>query len=654
MSLCAGRLKALTYGVKFDERFLDEIKSRLRLSDVIGRSVKLRRSGREYVGLSPFGKEKTPSFYVNDEKGFFHDFSSGKHGDLIGFLQETERLTFREAVERLAAEAGLALPAEDPRQAEVEHKRQGLLDWTELAAKWFEAQLKRPAGEAAREYLLRRGLPEDQWARFRLGFAPSGRTGLKDYLIAKGAHPAELIDAGLLIAPEDGGAPYDRFRDRIIFPITDGRGRVVSFGGRAMDPEARAKYLNGPETTVFHKGSLLYGLYEARRLLHVGERGGAEAALVVVEGYMDVIACQRADIAAVAPMGTALTEEQMAVLWRLHPEPTLCFDGDGAGRRAAYRSLERALPLLKPGRSFKFALVSGGKDPDDVLRDQGAAALKAQLAATRPFVEVLFEHAQTAAGELDTPERRTSLKSELRKLAATIADRDLSEAYKQDLLDRFRVLTAPSQEAVSFAADVLSRHRWAKDATRRLDKQGISRGGPSPEGRAAAKRLTTAFRPVTAAVAQAIIRDPDLIDAHFETLEAQGFGDPYLESFAKEVIRLRLSYPALDSQGFGRHLASSGFADILAEIARAAALAKALFLQPDIPAERARALWSHAYEQLIRKATLDRALYDAKSDLEPDVRVIKQLKTERDAVDRNIRSGEVLIETAVSPSEMLH
>ncbi len=640
--------------MKFDERFLDEIKSRLRLSDVIGRSVKLRRSGREYVGLSPFGKEKTPSFYVNDEKGFFHDFSSGKHGDLIGFLQETERLTFREAVERLAAEAGLALPAEDPRQAEVEHKRQGLLDWTELAAKWFEAQLKRPAGEAAREYLLRRGLPEDQWARFRLGFAPSGRTGLKDYLIAKGAHPAELIDAGLLIAPEDGGAPYDRFRDRIIFPITDGRGRVVSFGGRAMDPEARAKYLNGPETTLFHKGSLLYGLYEARRLLHVGERGGAEAALVVVEGYMDVIACQRADIAAVAPMGTALTEEQMAVLWRLHPEPTLCFDGDGAGRRAAYRSLERALPLLKPGRSFKFALVSGGKDPDDVLRDQGAAALKAQLAATRPFVEVLFEQAQTAAGDLDTPERRTSLKSELRKLAATIADRDLSEAYKQDLLDRFRVLTAPSQEAVSFAADVLSRHRWAKDATRRLDKQGISRGGPSPEGRAAAKRLTTAFRPVAAAVAQAIIRDPDLIDAHFETLEAQGFGDPYLESFAKEVIRLRLSYPALDSQGFGRHLASSGFADILAEIARAAALAKALFLQPDIPAERARALWSHAYEQLIRKATLDRALYDAKSDLEPDVRVIKQLKTERDAVDRNIRSGDVLIETAASPSEMLH
>ena len=640
--------------MKFDERFLDEIKGRLRLSDVIGRSVKLRRSGREYVGLSPFGKEKTPSFYVNDEKGFFHDFSSGKHGDLIGFLQETERLTFREAVERLAAEAGLALPAEDPRQAEVEHKRQGLLDWTELAAKWFEAQLKRPAGDAARDYLNRRGLPQDQWARFGLGFAPSGRNGLKDYLIAKGAHPAELIEAGLLIAPEDGGAPYDRFRDRIIFPITDGRGRVVSFGGRATDPEARAKYLNGPETSLFHKGSLLYGLYEARRLLHVGERGGAEAALVVVEGYMDVIACQRADIAAVAAMGTALTEEQMAVLWRLHPEPTLCFDGDGAGKRAAYRSIDRALPLLKPGRSFKFALVSGGKDPDDVLRDQGAAALKAQLATTRPFVEVLFEQAQTVAGDLDTPERRTSLKAELRKLAASIADRDLSDAYKQDLLDRFRLLTAPSQDAVRSAANTLSQHRWAKGAKGRLDKQGISSGGPSPEGRAAARRLTTAFRPVAAAVAQAVVRDPDLIDSHFETLEAQGFGDPLLESFAQEVIRLRLSHPALDSAGFGRHLASSGFAEMLAEISRAADQARALFLQPDIPAERARALWSHAFEQLIRKATLDRALGDAKSDLEPDVRVIIQLKAERDAVDRDIRSGEVLLETAAPASEMLH
>jgi len=213
--------------VRFDDRFLEEIKSRLRLSDVIGRSVKLRRQGREYVGLSPFSKEKTPSFYVNDEKGFFHDFSSGKHGDLISFLQETERLSFMEAVERLASEAGVALPAHDPRAAEHEKARQGLSEWLELACKWFEAELRRPVGAEARAYLARRGLPESEWARFGLGYSPPGRTALKDYLIAKGAAPRELVDAGLLIAPEDGGAPYDRFRERIIFPITDQRGRVV-------------------------------------------------------------------------------------------------------------------------------------------------------------------------------------------------------------------------------------------------------------------------------------------------------------------------------------------------------------------------------------------------------------------------------------------
>ena len=242
---------------RFDEHFLEEIKSRLRPSDVIGRTVKLRKQGREYVGLSPFQKEKTPSFYVNDDKGMFFDFSSNKTGDLITFLQETERLTFSEAVERLAAEAGVPLPAVDPRGAAEEKVRQGLGEWLELAAQWFEGELKRPGGRDARAYLEGRGLPEAEWGRFRIGFSPAkskdgGRTALKDYLIAKGARPGELIEAGLLIAPEEGGAPYDRFRDRIIFPIADVRGRVVSFGGRAMDPQARAKYLNGPETPVFH------------------------------------------------------------------------------------------------------------------------------------------------------------------------------------------------------------------------------------------------------------------------------------------------------------------------------------------------------------------------------------------------------------------
>jgi DNA primase len=233
-----------------------------------------------------------------------------------------------------------------------------------------------PGWRGARDYLLRRGLPEAEWARFGLGFAPESRSGLKDALVQRGARPADLVEAGLLIMPEGGGSPYDRFRNRLIFPIQDTRGRVVSFGGRALDPEAAAKYLNGPESPLFHKSRTLYGLPEARRLIGAASQGGEGSRLTVVEGYMDAIACHRAGVPAVAPMGTALTEEQMDILWRLDPEPVLCFDGDGAGRRAASNAIDRALPRLQPGRSFRFVALEGAKDPDDLLREQGPAALR--------------------------------------------------------------------------------------------------------------------------------------------------------------------------------------------------------------------------------------------------------------------------------------
>ena len=600
--------------MRFDERFLDEIKSRLRLSDVIGRTVKLRRSGREYVGLSPFAKEKTPSFYVNDEKGFFHDFSSGKHGDLIGFLMETERLTFPEAVERLAAEAGVPMPAPDPQAAQVEAKRAGLTEWMELAARWFEAELRRPPGETARAYLARRALPEADWPRFRLGYSPSGRTALKDYLIAKGAHPSELVEAGLLIAPEDGGAPYDRFRDRIIFPIADARGRIVSFGGRALDPEAKAKYLNGPETGLFHKGLLLYGLPEARRLLHAGQVGGGGSAevspLVVVEGYMDAIACQRADIAAVAPLGTALTEEQMELLWRLHPEPTLCFDGDKAGQRAASRAIDRALAKLKPGRSFKFALLTGGKDPDDVLRDQGPVALKEQLAHTKPFVAALFEREQ-AAEPLDTPERRAGLKARLRQAAASIEDKDLGQAYREELLARFdHLFKRETATAQPFAFNGPRRKRPPS----RWDEPAYLTAPSTPQGKAAAKSLQTALGPTAAAVAEGAIRNPQWLDDQIEAVEAYGFGDPALQDLASEIIRLRLTGEeggaALDTQGLVRHLADLGYGLILAEITKAARKSGAPFLASETSdgPHDSHGLWTQAFEVLTRMAALENAL----------------------------------------------
>ncbi len=618
--------------MRFDDRFLEELKARLRPSDVIGRSVKLKRQGREFVGLSPFTKEKSPSFFVNDDKGFFHDFSSGKHGDIITFLQETERLSFPEAVERLAAEAGMQMPAEDPQAAEREQKRQGLTDWMDLAQKWFAANLRRSAGKAAREVLEKRGLPEDQWERFGLGFAPETRGGLKDALVQRGARPAELVEAGLLIAPEGGGQPYDRFRDRLMFPILDARGRIVSFGGRAMNPDDRAKYLNGPESPLFHKGSTLYGLPEARRIL--GAESKSDRAIVVVEGYMDVIACQRAGLPAVAPMGTALTEEQMALLWRVSSEPVLCFDGDGAGQRAAYRVIERALPLLKAGRSFRFALLEGGQDPDDILREKGAPALRQALDDTRPFAEILFKR-EAEVEVLDTPERRAGLKGRLRDAAGAIQDRDLAEQYRRELFDRFDALfPARSQRPASRGQTVGG--RWKPGPPPTL--------GQTAEGAQAMHSLSRSIEPVAAALAHGAIDDPERMDDYLEAIAAHGFGEPALDGLAQELVRLRFADQengqSLDSAAVRRHLALSGHDALVREVEKAAAKSGAPFLAANAPLAEARTRWSQAFDALTRVAALEDALVSARAVPGQD-EAFRRLKAERDALRRAIKAGTI-------------
>ena len=618
--------------MRFDDRFLEELKARLRPSDVIGRSVKLKRQGREFVGLSPFTKEKSPSFFVNDDKGFFHDFSSGKHGDVISFLQETERLSFPEAVERLAAEAGMQMPAEDPQAAEREQKRQGLTDWMDLAQKWFAANLRRSVGKAAREVLHNRGLPEDQWERFGLGYAPETRGGLKDALVQRGARPVELVEAGLLIAPEGGGQPYDRFRDRLMFPILDARGRIVSFGGRAMNPDDRAKYLNGPESPLFHKGSTLYGLPEARRIL--GAESRSDRAIVVVEGYMDVIACQRAGIPAVAPMGTALTEEQMALLWRVSSEPVLCFDGDGAGQRAAYRSIERALPLLKAGRSFRFALLEGGQDPDDILREKGAPALRHALDEPKPFAEVLFKR-EAEVEILDTPERRAGMKGRLRQAAATIQDKDLSEQYRRELFDRFDALF-PARSQGPQARGQSVGGRWKPGPPPRL--------GQTAEGAQAMHSLSRSIEPVAAALAHGAIEDPERMDDYLEAIAAHGFGEPALDGLAQALVRLRFADQengqSLDSAAVRRHLALSGHDALVREVEKAAAKSGAPFLAANAPLAEARTRWSQAFDALTRVAALEDALVSARAVPGQD-EAFRRLKAERDALRRAIKAGTI-------------
>jgi DNA primase len=624
--------------MRFDENFLDELKSRLRPSDVIGKSVKLRRQGREWVGLSPFNKEKSPSFYVNDQKGFFHDFSSGKHGDIISFLQETERLSFNEAVERLARDAGMALPVQSPAQQAVEAKSRSLQDFMDLAAKWYAARLHDKTREAqiARDYLKRRGLSDEDIATFGLGYAPKERTGLKDALMQRGATPQELVECGLLIQPEGSGSSFDRFRERLMFPIHDARERIVSFGGRALNPDEKAKYLNGPETVLFHKGQMLFGLPGALRIL------GAESqksALVVVEGYMDVLACQRAKIAAVAPMGTALTEEQIDLLWRRHPEPTLCFDGDDAGKRAAYRALDRALPKLKPGRSFKVCFLPQGQDPDDMLREKGALALREAIAQTSNFVEVLFKR-ESEAEPLDTPEHKAGLKKRLRALAALIEDKDLAEAYRQDLLGRYDGLFAKPAQGVasySYGQQPFVPHKKGTKFTRFNEPPPTTE-----ESKRAAKALSRALDPLSAALAQGLLDNPEWLDDHTEALNDYGLGDEALAPLVKAIITLSFTKTGLDKASLSRHLDAIGLGALRSEISKAALKSRVPFLAPDIALADAHAQWLKSFDAVARLTALDRALNSAKEQVFTDF--YSRLKLERDGLRRALKTGDIWLD----------
>jgi DNA primase len=423
--------------MRFTPQFLDELRARLPVSEVVGRRVKLKKAGREWKGLSPFQQEKTPSFTVNDQKGFYHDFSSGRHGDIITFLMETEGVSFTEAVERLAAMAGLALPAVTPDAAHHEQRRKTLHDVMELAAKFFADTLASRNGARARGYLADRAISPATQLQFRLGYASAERFSLKEHLGSHGISVEDMVEAGLLIAADDIPLPYDRFRDRVMFPITDARGRVIAFGGRALEKDVPAKYLNSPETTLFHKGNNLYNLASSRLAAHNG------SPLVVVEGYVDVIAMVSAGFpATVAPLGTALTENQLALLWRMADEPILCFDGDKAGQKAAWRAADLALPHLLPGKSLRFALLPDGQDPDDLARTGGRSAIEDVIGAARGLADVIWAR-EVEGGSFATPERRAALEKRIGEICNTIGDEVVRRYYRQDFGGRLQRNFAP-------------------------------------------------------------------------------------------------------------------------------------------------------------------------------------------------------------------
>ncbi|MEH2471916.1 DNA primase [Nitrobacteraceae bacterium AZCC 2161] len=423
--------------MRFTPQFLDDLRARLPVSEVVSKRVKLKKAGREWKGLSPFQQEKSPSFFVNDEKGFYHDFSSGKHGDIISFLMETDGCSFPEAVERLAQMAGVALPAATPDAARHEQRRKTLYDVMDLAAKFFADTLTSRNGAKARGYLADRQISPSVQLQFRLGYAPAERFALKEYLGAAGIPVVDMVEAGLLVGGDDIPVPYDRFRDRVMFPITDLRGRVIAFGGRALEKDISAKYLNSPETPLFHKGDNLYNFPTARTASHNG------AVLVVVEGYVDVIAMVGVGFAAtVAPLGTALTENQLQLLWKMADEPILCFDGDKAGQKAAWRAAEVALPHLKPGKSLRFALLPEGQDPDDLARSGGRIAVEEVISAARSLSDLIWARA-IEGGDFATPERRAALEARINELANGIRDDVVKKYYRQDLAERLHRTFAP-------------------------------------------------------------------------------------------------------------------------------------------------------------------------------------------------------------------
>ena len=560
--------------MRFTPRFLEELRDRVRVTDIVGRKVKLVRRGRNQLGLCPFHSEKSPSFSVNADKGFYHCFGCGAHGDIITFVMETEGLSFPEAVEQLANDAGIALPARDDRDEEREKARRSLYDVMELAAAFFESELKGPRGAKARIYLDGRQLTGELVAPFRLGFAPDSRTALKEHLAAKGVSSDEMAEAGLVLAPDDGGAPYDRFRGRVIFPITDLRGRVIAFGGRTLDPEGKPKYLNSPETPLFKKSTVLFNLGPARKAASQG------AALIAVEGYVDVIALVVAGFAgAVAPLGTALTEEHLQMMWRIAPEPILCFDGDAAGIKAAQRGIDLTLPLLEPGQSLRFALLPGGQDPDDLIRARGSPAMQAVLDDAVGLADMLWRR-EVENADLSTPERRAGAEKKLMACLHEIGEPKVREYYRSMMQERLRALFAPAS-AQRAEGGQGRREAWGQG--RFSPRQGFKpeRPGARPSWTppvsdavrrsAAGRGLGRSLNPsgiAEEALVMAALTHPFLLDEFPETFATLPIAEPQLDKLRRELLHAASFEKTLDSQGLRDHLTQRGFGELCERLER--------------------------------------------------------------------------------------
>ncbi|MFD1107557.1 DNA primase [Sphingobium olei] len=517
-------------------QWLDELRARTSLSTLIGKTVKVQKAGREYKACCPFHNEKTPSFTINDEKGFYHCFGCGAHGDAIRWMTDHRGLPFMEAVKELAAGAGMEVPAADPRAAKRAEQAKGLHEAMAAAQGFFEEQLAGIDGGEARAYLARRGISDAIRRTFGFGYSPDSRGKLKSAL--KDFGEPMLVEAGLLIDPDGERDAYDRFRGRLMFPIRDIRGRVIAFGGRILG-QGEPKYLNSPDTPLFDKGRTLYNIDKASPASRQSGR------VIVVEGYMDVIALAQAGFPeSVAPLGTALTEHQIERLWKMVEVPILCFDGDAAGQKAAIRAATRALPLLRPGHSLCFATLPAGQDPDDLIRASGPRAMEEVLAGAQSLIDRLWTH-EVAASPLDTPEQKAALKQRLRARSDAIQHPDVRAHYAHEFRERYdakffaRHPTAAG-EARSFGGGA---PRW------RRDKRGNWKP-PTPPAGAEARAIGEGGmeQRLLRAVLASLLRHPEQIAPHREQLSALRIADPALAELLATMIRCSFHKETVETQ----------------------------------------------------------------------------------------------------------
>ncbi|MBB1250502.1 DNA primase [Rhizobium sp. G21] len=606
--------------MRFSNSFLDELRDRVPISDVIGRRVtwdrKKTNTGRgDYWACCPFHGEKSPSFHCEDRKGRYHCFGCGVSGDHFRFLMELDGVSFQDAVQSIADIAGVAMPAPDPEMARRERERHNLFDVMELATQFFQDQLQTSAGAKARAYLRDRGLTGRTIETFRLGYSLDSRNALKEFLAGKGVDREQIEACGLVVHGPDIPVSYDRFRDRIMFPILSVREKVIAFGGRALSPDAPAKYLNSNETELFSKGQVLFNHARARRAVQGADGAGT---VIAVEGYMDVIALAQAGVDnAVAPLGTALTENQLDLLWKMTSVPVLCFDGDGAGLRAASRAVDLALPHLKPGQSLKIALLPDGKDPDDLVKTEGRTPFDKVIAESRPLAEMVWLR-ETTGASFDTPEKRAELEARLKTVTQVIADESVRRHYQQDMRDRLYAFFSASSPQGQARANFKR-------------GQGGGRGGPQQQNnspsrqapvsdRLAKSGLVSGFRALPSlresVLAMTIVNHPGLFFEDYDEIAHLEFENRDMQRFWQAVMSVAAaSGPGLTREDLMTALEVQGFESLLASLEQQIRYARVWIATEQAAIEDAR----EGYRQAHALHTRARALIRYRRELEREI-----------------------------------